>query len=85
MIAAKVRLLNRQSTRETANVIGISSQYIGFASIIIAHAPELADLVINGSRALFSMAKIRSRSFCRPMLTGGHLNKGQKAMAVAKA
>jgi hypothetical protein len=50
MIAAKVRLLNRQSTRETANVIGISSQYIGFASIIIAHAPELADLVINGSR-----------------------------------
>jgi hypothetical protein len=40
MIAAKVRLLNRQSTRETANVIGISSQYIGFASIIIAHAPE---------------------------------------------
>jgi hypothetical protein len=41
MIAAKVRLLNRQSTRAVAGSTSVSSQYVGFASIVLQYAPDL--------------------------------------------
>jgi hypothetical protein len=50
MIAARIRLLNNQSTREVEREITISQAYIVKASIVLEYSPELADSVVAGRR-----------------------------------
>jgi hypothetical protein len=52
MVAAKVRLLNNQSTRKLEQEITVSQAYIVKASVVLEYAPELADSVIDGARPL---------------------------------
>ena len=42
MVAARIRLLNNQSTRELEEDIRISHAYIVKANIVLEYAPELA-------------------------------------------
>jgi hypothetical protein len=52
MVAAKVCSLNEQSTRTVSKTVGVALGYIGQASIILQHRPDLADLVITGAMSL---------------------------------
>jgi hypothetical protein len=52
MIAAKVRVLNTQSTRATAKQVGVAQTYIAHASVVLQYGPDIADEVIAGSMPL---------------------------------
>jgi hypothetical protein len=52
MIAAKVRILNIQSTRKVAKEAGISQQYVAHAAIVLQYASDQVDAVISGEIAL---------------------------------
>jgi hypothetical protein len=59
MIAAKVRLLNRQSTRAVAGSTSVSSQYVGFASIVLQYAPDLVGTSPLSRRRALTLAAWR--------------------------
>jgi ParB-like chromosome segregation protein Spo0J len=52
MIAAKARLLNKQTQREVATAHSISAAAVAFADVVLAHAPDIADLVVSGTKPL---------------------------------
>jgi len=48
MVAAKARLVSRQTIRETGKTVGIDRTRIGYASLVLQFAPDLADSVVTG-------------------------------------
>jgi ParB-like chromosome segregation protein Spo0J len=52
MIAARWRLVSKQSQRATAEATGLNAGRIGQAAIILDHAPDLADSVVSGAMSL---------------------------------
>jgi hypothetical protein len=66
MVAAKVCLIIKQSQREAAKQIGLNSGYIGQAAVVLEYAPELADVVVAGTKPLNeAVASGPSQTFCR--------------------
>lgn len=58
MIAAKARLLGKQSVRDTAASAGVAASEISKSSTVIDHAPELADDVRLGRTPLNDAYKV---------------------------
>jgi hypothetical protein len=52
MVAAKMRILNIQSTRAAAKQTGVAQSYVAHASIVLQYLPDLADAIIQGDLAL---------------------------------
>lgn len=52
MIAAKSRLVSRQSIRRVQDSSGVDRTRLGYASVVCEHAPDLVDAVIAGATGL---------------------------------
>jgi hypothetical protein len=61
MIAAEVRSLNEQSARNAAKSVGVATGYVAQASIVLQHAPDLVDAVMEGAplNAAYAIAQKR--------------------------
>lgn len=54
MVAARWRLVSKQSQRSTAEATGLNAGRIGQAAVVLNHAPDLADSVVSGAVSLDS-------------------------------
>ena len=52
MLAARARLVSKQSVRLAAESVGLKSNRIAYASTVMEHAPDLVDAVISGATGL---------------------------------
>ena len=52
MLAARVRLLSKQTVRQAAGVAGVSPARVTQAEGVLAHRPDLAEAVTTGTTPL---------------------------------
>lgn len=71
MIVAKTKAVLKKDTRSAAAEAGISRARVGYASVVLTHAPDLAESVISGSLPLDKVyAEARARKLAAESTEG---------------
>lgn len=58
MVAARARLVSRQSIRRVQDSSGVDRTRLGYASVVCEHAPDMVDAVIAGATGLDEAYKV---------------------------